>query len=167
MSKVRLGDIATVTMGQSPSSRFFNTQGEGSPFLQGSKTFGRMYPSIEIYTNHVTKTARKGDLLISVRAPVGEINIAPVDLCIGRGLCSVRANDPGNQTYLYYALLNAMDSLIGRQNGTVFGSVNRSDLENLMVCFLNKRDRKIVTDLLKALDSKINLNSKINDNLSF
>lgn len=165
MKKTRLGDIAIITMGQSPESCFYNTEGRGMPFLQGSKTFGRIFPTFSFFTERTTKTALKGDVLMSVRAPVGDINIAPTDMCIGRGLCSIRMKN-GNQKYLFYLLKNNIHNILSKQNGTVFASVNRKDLESLELYVLNEEEQKSFGHFLALFDEKINLNDEINDNLS-
>ena len=71
--KVKLGEIVTITMGQSPKSEFYNLVGEGVPFLQGNRTFGKKFPSFDTYTTKVTKIAKKNDVIMSVRAPIGEL----------------------------------------------------------------------------------------------
>ena len=77
--KYRLEDIAEITMGQSPKSQYYNTDGKGIPFLQGNRTFGFKRPIFDTYTTFVTKSAKAGDVIMSVRAPVGDINIAKCD----------------------------------------------------------------------------------------
>jgi len=99
----KLKEIADVTMGQSPKSEYYNFSGEGMPFLQGNRTFGRKYPTFDTYTTYVTKTASKGSIIMSVRAPVGDLNITPVDMCLGRGVCGIRMKN-NNQTFLYYLM---------------------------------------------------------------
>lgn len=165
MNKKKLSDIAIITMGQSPESSFYNTAGLGMPFLQGSKTFGKIYPTFPSFTEKITKIALKGDILMSVRAPVGDINIAPVDMCIGRGLCSIRMKN-GNQKYLYYLLKNNIHNILSKQNGTVFASINRKDLEDLEFSILEEREQKSSGDFLALFDEKIKVNDEINDNLS-
>ena len=86
--KIKFKEIANFVAGQSPQSKYY-TENEGTPFLQGNRTFGQFYPEIDTYTTKVTKMAKKGDILMSVRAPVGDLNFAPTDLCIGRGLSSI------------------------------------------------------------------------------
>ena len=85
----RLKDIAKITMGQSPKGTSYNNQRQGVPFLQGNKTFGSLYPVIDTWTTEPTKIAKKDSVLMSVRAPVGDLNIANDNICIGRGLCSI------------------------------------------------------------------------------
>ena len=99
--KCKLKDIVNVTMGQSPKSEFYNTTGEGVPFLQGNRTFGLKYPTFDTFTTKVTKMANAGDVIMSVRAPVGDLNITPSDVCLGRGVCSLRMKNE-NQEFLYY-----------------------------------------------------------------
>lgn len=162
----KLEDIADVTMGQSPKSEYYNFEGIGMPFLQGNRTFGKRYPIFDTYTTKPTKTAVAGDVIMSVRAPVGDLNLTPVDMCLGRGVCSIRMKN-GNQDFLYYLLKYYMPQLLNKESGTVFGSVNRNDISGLEVdipedTYLQKR----IARYLEMLDDKIGQNDKINDNLA-
>jgi type I restriction enzyme S subunit len=107
----KLGDIAQINMGQSPESKYYNNHKEGFPFLQGNRTFRFKYPSIDTYCSAGNKFAEKDDILISVRAPVGDLNIAQTKLCIGRGLASLKMNN-GNNEYLYFLLKSNIQNLI-------------------------------------------------------
>lgn len=111
MVKCKLGDIAVVTMGQSPKSEFYNFEGNGVPFLQGNRTFGRKYPTFDTYTIKPTKIANAGDVIMSVRAPVGDLNIAPTEMCLGRGLCSIRMKN-NNQDFLFILSFSSILSSI-------------------------------------------------------
>ena len=164
MKLCKLSDIALVTMGQSPQSEHYNSEGEGVPFLQGNRTFGRKYPTFDTYTTFVTKRANAGDVIMSVRAPVGDLNITPVDMCLGRGVCSLRMNN-GNQEYLYYLMKYNVAELINKESGTVFGSVNRNDINNLEVNIHEENEQIKIAKLLSAIDEKIEKNEKINNNL--
>ena len=106
----KLKDECYVVMGQSPSSTSYNQTGVGFAFMQGRKTFGNKYPKIEMWTSTPTKIGKKDSVLLSVRAPVGDINMAPCDLCIGRGLASIKMKNGHNQ-YLYYLLKNNVDKV--------------------------------------------------------
>ena len=97
MSSEKLEDVALVTPGTSPRGELINSIGAGLPFFQGSKEFNALYPVPERYTEFPVKVAKKGDVLISVRAPVGEVNIAGEDCSIGRGVMSVRSKDKNQQ----------------------------------------------------------------------
>lgn len=162
--EVKLGDIAIVTMGQSPKSEFYNSVGEGLPFLQGNRTFGLKYPTFDTYTTNPTKIAEAGDIIMSVRAPVGDLNITPKKICLGRGVCSLRMKN-GNQTFLYYLMKYNNAFLLNRESGTVFGSVNKNDIESLMVNIPDTEVQRKIAGVLGALDDKIELNNKINNNL--
>ena len=161
---VKLGDFVTITMGQSPKSEFYNTNGDGIPFLQGNRTFGLKYPNFDTYTTKVTKEAKAGDIIMSVRAPVGDLNITPINMCLGRGVCSLRANN-NNQDFLFYLMKYYMPLLLNKESGTVFGSVNKNDINNLEINLPPLETQKKIASILSALDDKIELNNKINENL--
>ena len=112
--KYKLGEIVEVTMGQSPKSEYYNNEGVGFPFLQGNRTFGFKYPAFDTYTTVMTKQAKAGDVIMSVRAPVGELNITPIDMCLGRGVCSLRMKN-GNQSFLFYMMKYYVPYLIRKE----------------------------------------------------
>ena len=163
--KYKLEDIVEVKMGQSPKSQFYNTEGKGYPFLQGNRTFGFKRPTFDTYTTVMTKEAKAGDVIMSVRAPVGDLNITPVDMCLGRGVCSLRMKND-NQDFLFYMMKYYMPQLINKESGTVFGSVNRNDINSLEVDIPNDAftQRKIAR-YLTMIDDKIELNNEIKNNL--
>jgi type I restriction enzyme S subunit len=130
---VKLGEVCEVVAGQSPESKNYNKNGEGMAFYQGKKDFGDIYinpPSV--WTTEITKKAFKDDILMSVRAPVGPVNIATEPICIGRGLAAIRASSKINQAYLFNFLLKIEKDLIGNA-GAVFNSINKAQIENLDV----------------------------------
>lgn len=163
--KCVLGDIADVTMGQSPKSEFYNIDGQGMPFLQGNRTFGKRYPVFDTYTTMPTKTAKAGDVIMSVRAPVGDLNFTPVDMCLGRGVCGIRMKN-GNQDFLFYLLKYYMPQLLNKESGTVFGSVNRNDIKGLELEIPDDIvQQQRISRALTMLDEKIEVNDAINENL--
>ena len=162
--KYKLGDICIINMGQSPKSEFYNSKGDGLPFLQGNRTFGFMYPDFDTYTTQITKTAEPMDVIMSVRAPVGELNIVLNKVCIGRGICSIKIKN-GQQKFLYYFMKHYISHLINQGNGTVFGSVNKNDISNLEVLLPQIETQEKIARVLSSLDDKIELNNKINQNL--
>ena len=163
--KYKLEDIVDVTMGQSPKSQYYNAEGNGVPFLQGNRTFGFKRPTFDTYTTLVTKSAKAGDIIMSVRAPVGDLNITPVDMCLGRGVCSLRMKN-GNQEFLYYMMKYYMPQLLNKESGTVFGSVNRNDINGLEVDIPENTDiQRKIARYLTMIDDKIELNNEINNNL--
>lgn len=164
--KYKLEEIVEVTMGQSPKSEYYNTEGKGYPFLQGNRTFGLKYPVFDTYTTVMTKLAKAGDVIMSVRAPVGDINITHKDMCLGRGVCSLRMKN-GNQAFLFYMMKYYIPHLLKKESGTVFGSVNRSDINGLEVEIPNDAQvQKKIARCLEMIDDKIELNNEINDNLT-
>lgn len=163
--KRTIGEIAEIVMGQSPKSEFYNNNGDGMPFLQGNRTFGDLYPTFDTYTTNSTKTAKAGDIIMSVRAPVGDLNITPVDMCLGRGVCALRMKN-GNQSYLFYLLKHNVKTLINRESGTVFGSVNYKDIASLVVDYEeNEEEQRRIGQFLWDIDQKIETNKAINNNL--
>lgn len=163
--KYKLGEIVDVTMGQSPKSEYYNTEGKGYPFLQGNRTFGFKYPTFDAYTSVMTKQAKEGDVIMSVRAPVGDLNITPVDMCLGRGVCSLRMKN-GNQDFLFYMMKYYIPHLLKKESGTVFGSVNRNDINGLEVDIPEDvQVQKKIARYLEMFDDKIELNNVINKNL--
>ena len=126
-------DIANITMGQSPDGSSYNEVGEGMLFYQGSTDFGMRFPSVRQYTTAPSRFAKKGDILMSVRAPVGSINIANNDCCIGRGLSAINSK-LGSISHLYY-ILNDLRIAFDQRNaaGTTFGSITKEDLCSLPI----------------------------------
>ena len=160
-----LKDIVNVNMGQSPKSKYYNENFEGCPFLQGNKTFGDKYPTFELYTTDVKKIAKRNSVIMSVRAPVGDLNIAPIDICIGRGVCSLTIKNGSNE-FLYYLLKANITKLINQENGTVFGSINKKDIEMLELKIPEDIDiQNQITFIFTNIDKKIDITKKINKNL--
>ncbi|MDD4080686.1 MAG: restriction endonuclease subunit S [Eubacteriales bacterium] len=143
-----LKEIANINMGQSPPSSTYNTQEEGLPFFQGNADFGEIYPSSRIYCIEPMKTADINDILISVRAPIGAVNIADSHCCIGRGLAAVKPKKNLYYRYLYYALQSLNDELNRQGTGSTFKAIGKSILENAVIPIptLNEQ-RKIATKL--------------------
>lgn len=164
--KYRLEEIVDVTMGQSPRSEYYNAEKKGYPFLQGNRTFGFKYPTFDTYTTQMTKLAKAGDVIMSVRAPVRALNITPVDMCLGRGVCSLRMKN-GNQSFLFYMMKYYASHLLQKESGTVFGSVNRNDINGLVVDIPEDiQEQKKIARYLEMIDDKIELNNQINNNLA-
>ncbi|EED7438660.1 restriction endonuclease subunit S [Salmonella enterica] len=126
-----LGKEFNITMGQSPSGSTYNEDGIGLPFFQGKTDFGFRFPSKRIYCTEPKRLAKKFDTLLSVRAPVGVVNLASTECIIGRGLAALR-HKSGNIAFTYYSVSNLSDYFsIFNGEGTVFGSINQKDLKQL------------------------------------
>lgn len=128
-----LSQIANITMGQSPAGESYNEDGIGTLFFQGSTDFGWLFPTPRQYTISPARMAKKGDILLSVRAPVGDINIANADCCIGRGLAALNSKSHSDG-FLFY-VMKYFKQLFDRRNaeGTTFGSITKDDLHSLQV----------------------------------
>lgn len=126
-----LSDISEITMGQSPSGSSYNEYGNGEVFYQGRAEFSFRFPTRRLFTTEPKRIAQAGDVLLSVRAPVGDLNVAYEKCCVGRGLGALHSKN-GNSSFLLYtmfALKSQLDLFNGE--GTVFGSINKDGLSNL------------------------------------
>ena len=129
---LRLAEVCSLVMGQSPKSEYYNDIGEGLPFHQGVTDFGSRFPTHTKWTTVDKRLAEPGDVLFSVRAPVGRINVAPDLLVVGRGLSAIRALD-GYQNFLLMQLRDrfAIEDSMG--GGTIFNAVTKKDMESIML----------------------------------
>ena len=128
-----LSDIAVITMGQSPSGSSYNEDGVGEVFYQGRAEFGFRFPKRRLFTTEPKRMAETGDVLLSVRAPVGDLNVAYERCCIGRGLGAIHSKTGHSSFVLYtmFALRSQLDVFNGE--GTVFGSINRDALNAIPI----------------------------------
>ncbi|MBM89891.1 restriction endonuclease subunit S [Alteromonas sp. MmMcT2-5] len=131
----KLSQIANITMGQSPSGSSLNEEGLGTVFYQGSTDFGWLFPTTRKYTTEPNRMAKKRDILLSVRAPVGDMNIANSDCCIGRGLAALNSKS-GSDGFLFY-VMKYFKQIFDRRNseGTTFGSITKNDLHSLTLAY--------------------------------
>ncbi len=130
-----LSQIANITMGQSPEGESYNEKGNGTVFFQGSTDFGWLFPTTRQYTTEPARMAKKGDIMLSVRAPVGDMNITKVDCCIGRGLAALNSKT-GSDGFLFY-VMKYFKQIFDRRNsaGTTFGSITKDDLHSLELVY--------------------------------
>jgi len=128
-----VGEDFNLTMGQSPPGETYNEEGEGLPFFQGRADFGFRYPENRVYCTAPTRFAKAGDTLVSVRAPVGDVNMAKEECAIGRGVAAIR-HKTGSRSYTYYAMKSLEEDFARFEaEGTVFGSINKADFQNLEI----------------------------------
>ena len=162
----KLEDIANITMGQSPEGETYNLDGQGMIFYQGRTDFGRRFPTARVYTTSPTRFAKEGDVLLSVRAPVGDLNIASHDCCIGRGLASLRSQH-NCQRYLFYQLQNLSNVFnMSDDEGTIFGSINKDDLFNIEVVVPTMQEMKLFEEKESVIDKQIGIKDKEINNLT-
>lgn len=148
-----IGDVCEVIAGQSPEGKYYNKNEKGLPFYQGKKEFtDKFIGEPTTWTTKTTKKSIKNDVLMSVRAPVGPVNFATQDICIGRGLAAIRTSEKMNYNLLFDFLLSIQDKLVGN-NGAVFNSINKTQIENISITIPKSLEEQ------KAIVSKL-------DNLS-
>ncbi|HUH26736.1 restriction endonuclease subunit S [Gelidibacter sp.] len=162
----KLSQIANITMGQSPSGSSYNDDGIGEIFFQGSTDFGWRYPTIRQYTTEPSRMAKSGDILLSVRAPVGTLNIADNDCCIGRGLTALNSKS-GYDSYLYYVMEYFKQIFDHRNNaGTTFGSITKDDLHSLKLVYPKDDLLKKYNQTVSKFNQMILINHKQNQHLT-
>lgn len=128
-----LNSIAVITMGQSPSGKSYNEDGIGEVFYQGRAEFGTRFPTRRLFTTEPKRMAEAGDVLLSVRAPVGDLNVAYEKCCIGRGLAAVHSKIGNNSFILYTMMASKPHFDVFNGEGTVFGSINRESLNTMPI----------------------------------
>lgn len=145
-----LGNECTIILGQSPPSSEYNYEKKGLPFYQGNKDFGKITPTPTVWTDYDGKKAIENDVLISVRAPVGALNIATEDCIIGRGLTAVRYD---NHKYVYYYLEHKKENLRSKSTGSTFSAITKKVLTDFEFIFPNssKKQQQIVDEIEKQL----------------
>ena len=155
---VRLKDAEEMKliMGQSPPGKSYNRKGEGIPFIQGKAEFGSIYPSPVLWTSQPTKIAEEGDILISVRAPVGEVNICPYRLCIGRGLAAIRIRKGSNMFYFYW-FQKVRQHIEKISKGSTFKAITKNELTNLFLPLPPLPEQKKIAEILSTVDKRLEL----------
>ena len=156
-----LGESYDLTMGQSPPGKTYNDDGEGVPFFQGRTDFGFRYPTNRRYCTAPTRFANPDDTLVSVRAPVGDINMAWGRCCVGRGLAALR-HESGSRSFTYYSALAIQDRFRDYEHtGTVFGAINKQQFESLTVIEPDDHLVAAFDDLVCPADAKIRTNVSV------
>ena len=159
MIRSKLNDCCTIIAGQSPESKYYNTDGIGLPFFQGKADFGELYPTIRVYCSQPTKIAEKDDILLSVRAPVGPTNLAPCKVCIGRGLTAIRPSDALNLKYVLFFFRYFEAQLQQKGTGTTFKAITQDVVKNLEIPVppLDEQERIVarIEELFSQLDSGV------------
>ncbi len=149
-----LGEVCLVIAGQSPEGKYYNNTGNGLPFYQGKKEYGEKYiGKPTTWTTKTTKEAEKGDILMSVRAPVGPINFSTQKICIGRGLASIRAGKLIDKEFLFSFLLNHEKKIVGN-TGAVFNSINKNQIENIKIYLPSLSEQLTILKKLDALSAE-------------
>ena len=159
---VKLADVAEIVMGQSPPSSSYNDIGEGLPFYQGKADFGTTYPTPRIYCREPKKLAESGDILMSVRAPVGATNLCNSQSCIGRGIAAIRARDI-DHGFLYFYLKEIEDYIDSLGSGAIFKAINKSQLAALPInkAGIPLSEQKKIAHILSTVQRAIEVQERI------
>lgn len=165
-NQVPLKDIANITMGQSPAGHSCSEKNEGTVFYQGRAEFGFRFPTRRLFTTEPKRMAKVGDILLSVRAPVGDTNVAYEDCCIGRGLSAIESKT-GEPSFLLYTLRYLHHQFeVFNAEGTVFGSINKEQLNNFQINLPPKDKIKEFESIVRPMDDLIRMNFKENNLLN-
>ena len=162
---VQLGDVAKVVSGQSPKSKYYNDDEKGLPFYQGKKEFKEIYLGCPVkWTTNITKVAITNDILISVRAPVGPVNITKQKICIGRGLSAIRVKKI-NQMFMFYFLRGNQNKITGG-SGSVFNSIDQKSIKEIQIPLVLLPEQKAIVQKIENIFSYCDkLSSEIEQNL--
>ncbi|EBY2574057.1 restriction endonuclease subunit S [Enterobacter hormaechei] len=156
LSYVQLGQLADITMGQSPDSSGYNTNQKGLPFLQGCAEFGRLSPIAKVYCNPPLRISRPESILISVRAPVGTQNWGEVSYCIGRGLSAIKGKQGiANTKFLSYAIAENIKFLHRRSQGSTFLAVGANDLRVFPIPNFDSQSQDKISTIIGSIDNTI------------
>ena len=150
-----LSEIALIQMGQSPNSRSYNNKGEGLPFFQGKADFGKLFPTVRKWCTEPERVAEEGDILLSVRAPVGPTNLATERCCIGRGLAAIQAIPPFNQKCLLHYFRYIEPWLSQQGTGTTFAGIGSKVIQNLEIPVAPLNEQKRIADKLDSLFARV------------
>jgi len=154
-------EIALINMGQSPESEFVNENQKGLPFLQGNAEFGNINPQELYWVTVPKKIANKDDILISVRAPVGDMNVADKSYCIGRGLAAITVNKI-DKLFGLYILFQERIQLNRLAQGSTFLAISKNDFEKLLIKIpKEKKEQEKIAKILSTLDKNIENTNKI------
>ena len=151
----KLGEVTEVIAGQSPKGKYYNDKGDGLPFYQGKKLFGEKHlDEPNIWTSVTTKESYAGDIVMSVRAPVGDVNFNyHKKICIGRGLAGIRAGETVNKDYLFYFLVHHKNEIVGN-TGAVFNSINKTQISNIIIPMVDLAKQNEIVNQLDNVKSQ-------------
>ena len=161
MEYIPLKDVCEITMGQSPDSSSYNENEEGMPFFQGNADFGERYPVTRVWCNAPTKIAKAGDILISVRAPIGALNYAKENCCIGRGLAAITPDQSKvSLEFIYWFLKGKNGELNSKGTGSTFKAISRKILEEISVPNVNLDKQQEYAQILEKTSSVIQIRKR-------
>lgn len=155
MQKVKLGKICEITMGQSPESQYYNVLAQGLPFFQGNADFGERHPFVRVWCTNPKKTSDVGAILMSVRAPIGALNLVNVKCAIGRGLVSLKPNSKCMLKYLLYALKSKVEVLKSMGTGSTFKAISKPIVEELEIPLPPIEEQRAIAEKLDKVSQLV------------
>ena len=151
----KLRNIADIIAGQSPPSSTYNSERKGIPFFQGKADYGEKYPSVRYWCTEPTKISLPNDILISMRAPVGPVNINIVESCIGRGLSAIRVKKNVSRDFIYFWLKQNQHIIAAKETGSTFKAITQKILNEIVVPFPCYSDQLQIANLLSKAENLI------------
>ncbi|MET3038578.1 restriction endonuclease subunit S, partial [Chryseobacterium sp. NRRL B-14859] len=159
--KKTLGDISTILMGQSPDSSAYNTDEKGLPLIQGNADIVQRFSQPRQFTSQITKACDIGDIILTVRAPVGYVAKSKHFACIGRGVCAIKSNERSDLEFIYQFLLYFENKWSSFEQGSTFTSVNSSDIKTIKINVPTIEEQREIAQFLKTFDEKINIETEL------
>lgn len=151
----RLGDICEIVMGQSPESRHYNRVGNGLPLIQGNADITNRRTIQRVWTTSAPKRAEAGDVLLTVRAPVGAVGRASAEVCLGRGVCAVKPNEVVSD-FLFHVLVAGEPRWSALEQGSTFTAANGRDVADFTVCVPEQHsEQQAIAGVLSDMDAEI------------
>jgi len=156
-----LSFLANIVMGQSPSSKFYNSDGNGVVLVQGNSDLNNRKTISRVWTTKATKEVKANSILMSVRAPVGHIALSSEKICIGRGFCSIEPKEDTSKEFLYHYLISLEKRWKRVKQGSTFSSVNKKEIEKLLICQFCIKEQKKIAKILNCWDEAIETLEKL------
>lgn len=156
--EVRLGDVCTIIMGQSPDSKAYNEDKAGIPLIQGNADCHNRITKPRIWTTQITKMCNDGDIILTVRAPVGTVSIADQKACIGRGVSAICSKH--NQNYMFQYLLSIEDKWARVSQGSTFDAISGDEIKKITIKYPSINEQTAIAEILSTADREIDLHEK-------
>ncbi|EDV4177329.1 restriction endonuclease subunit S [Salmonella enterica subsp. enterica serovar Ramatgan] len=150
---VKLGDVCQITMGQAPSGSFYNEKGQGYALIAGAGDFGQINPIPKKYTTKASKLSKSGDIILCIRATIGDLNWSDKEYCLGRGVAGLRGKERLDQGFLWHCLNYNKNTLSSKGTGSTFKQISRNHIEELIIPFPPIEEQKRIAAILDKADS--------------
>ncbi|GJL44298.1 MULTISPECIES: restriction endonuclease subunit S [Enterobacterales] len=149
---VKLGDVCQITMGQAPSGSFYNEKGQGYALIAGAGDFGQKKPIPKKYTTKASKLSKLGDIILCIRATIGDLNWSDKEYCLGRGVAGLRGKESLDQGFLWHCLNYNRNVLSSKGTGSTFKQISRNHIEELIIPLPPIEEQRRIADILDKAD---------------